>query len=132
MHFKTIKRDEDLPMLDQAKNKKEQKKALCDLLDCKPAELETLILELEGERAAKKMIDKDQMKQTAKKVAKDDEYSDVAAYAKFLEEELQTVRAENSKMLEELMILGKICDHAFEIIGLLRKMMKERNSHETL
>lgn len=127
MHFKTIKRDEILIMLEQAKCKKEQKKVLCDLLDCKPHELETLILELEGERAAKKMIEKDQMKQTAKKVAKDDEYFDVAAYAKFLEEELQTVRAENSKMIEELTILGKICDHAFDIIDWLRKMMKERS-----
>ena len=54
MHFKTIKRDEVLVLLEQAKNKKEQEKILCDLLECKPEELEKLIKELEGERAAHK------------------------------------------------------------------------------
>lgn len=120
MHFKTIKRDEVLPMLEQAKDKKEQKKALCDLLDCKPAELETLILELEGERAAKKMIEKDRMKQTVKKVAKDDEYSDVSAYAKYLEEE-------NYRLIKEKMSLIRICKNLFELNDELRAYLKERN-----
>lgn len=52
MHFKTIKRDKILPMIEQAKDKKEQKSILCDLLQCKPRELEELIKELENERAA--------------------------------------------------------------------------------
>lgn len=52
MNFKTIKRDKVLPMIDQAKDKKEQKKILCDLLECKPSELDELINELETERAA--------------------------------------------------------------------------------
>ncbi len=52
MHFKTINRDKVLPMIEQAKDKKEQKKILCDLLECKPSELEALITELKNERAA--------------------------------------------------------------------------------
>ena len=52
MHFKTIKRDKILPMIEQAKDKKEQKSILCDLLECKPSELEALICELEKEREA--------------------------------------------------------------------------------
>ena len=52
MHFKTIKRDKVLTMIDQAKDKKEQKKILCDLLECKPSELDELINELEMEREA--------------------------------------------------------------------------------
>ena len=52
MNFKTIKRDKVLPMIDQAKDKKEQKKILCDLLECKPSELDELINELEMEREA--------------------------------------------------------------------------------
>ncbi len=52
MHFETIKRDKVLPMIEQAKNKKEQKSILCDLLECKPNELEALICELEKEREA--------------------------------------------------------------------------------
>ncbi len=129
MHFKTIKRDEVLPMLEQAMNKTEQKKILCDLLDCRNEELEKLIKELESERAANKAKEKQDMKKLTAKVARDDEYSDVSAYAKFLEEELNAVRVENSKMFEELTILGKICDHAFNIIELLRKMLKERTKN---
>jgi hypothetical protein len=52
MHFKTIKRDKILPMIEQAKDKKEQKSILCDLLECNKDELEALICELEKERAA--------------------------------------------------------------------------------
>ncbi len=52
MHFKTIKRDKILPMIEQAKDKKEQKSILCDLLECKSDELDVLIKELEKERTA--------------------------------------------------------------------------------
>ena len=52
MHFKTIKRDKILPMIEQAKDKKEQKSILCDLLECNKDELEALICELEKKRAA--------------------------------------------------------------------------------
>lgn len=51
MHFETIKRDEVLPMIEQAKNVKEQKEILCDLLDCADDELEELIEDLRAEKA---------------------------------------------------------------------------------
>lgn len=53
MTFETIKRDEILGILREAKNVKEQKKILCDMLYCTPAELEKLIAELEGEKKAR-------------------------------------------------------------------------------
>ncbi len=53
MTFETIKRDEILGILREAKDVKEQKKILCDMLYCTPAELEKLIAELEGEKKAK-------------------------------------------------------------------------------
>lgn len=127
MHFKTIKRDEVFVLLEQAKNKKEQEKILCDLLECKPEELEKLIKELEGERAAHKAKEKEEMKKATAKVAKDDEFAEISAYAKYLEGELADSRVENERMLQELITLGKICDHAFEVIACLRKMMKARS-----
>ncbi len=53
MTFETINRDEILGILREAKDVKEQKKILCDMLYCTPAELETLIAELEGEKKAR-------------------------------------------------------------------------------
>lgn len=53
MTFETIKRDEILGILREAKNVKEQKKILCDMLYCTPAELEKLIAELESEKKAR-------------------------------------------------------------------------------
>lgn len=53
MTFETINRDEILGILREAKDVKEQKKILCDMLYCTPAELEKLIAELEGEKKAK-------------------------------------------------------------------------------
>ena len=53
MTFETIKRDEILGILREAKDVKEQKKILCDMLYCTPAELEKLIAELEGEKKAR-------------------------------------------------------------------------------
>ena len=73
MHFKTIKRDEVLVNLEQAKNKAEQKKILCDLLECKPSELDELIKKLENEREARKLQEKADMKKIASKVAKDEQ-----------------------------------------------------------
>lgn len=52
MTFETIKRDEILGILREAKNVKEQKKILCDMLYCTSAELEKLIAELESEKKA--------------------------------------------------------------------------------
>ncbi len=51
MHFETIKRDEVLPMLEQAKDPGAQKEILCDLLNCSDDELEELIGELREEKA---------------------------------------------------------------------------------
>lgn len=53
MTFETINRDEILGILREAKDVKEQKKILCDMLYCTPAELEKLIAELEGEKKAR-------------------------------------------------------------------------------
>lgn len=53
MTFETINRDEILGILREAKNVKEQKKILCDMLYCTPAELEKLIAELESEKKAR-------------------------------------------------------------------------------
>ncbi len=50
MHFETIKRDEILPIIDQAKDSEEQKDILCDLLDCSKKELNALVKELRAER----------------------------------------------------------------------------------
>ena len=52
MTFETIKRSEVLKTLREAKNVKNQKKILCDMLYCSPAELEELIKQLESERKA--------------------------------------------------------------------------------
>ena len=103
MQFKTVKRDEILPMIEQAKDVKEQKKILCDLLDCTMKELDALIRELRAERkqngAAEREIDT-----TAKamaKIAASDELAEVTAYAKKLEGEL----AESQARVKELKAL---------------------------
>ena len=118
MHFKTIKRDEVLPMLEQAKNKTEQKKILCDLLDCKCGELDELITELKIERTQAK--ENKEMKKTAARVSNDDALADVSAYAKYLEEE-------NYRLIKEKMALIRICKNLFELNDELRAYLKERN-----
>lgn len=100
MHFKTIKRDEILPMIDQAKNKKEQKKILCQLLECDTGELDALIKELKAEKAEKaaqyelceeasgEALKADD-EALIKKVARDDELAAISAYANELQETLR-------------------------------------------
>ena len=96
MYFETIKRDEILPMIEQAKDKKEQKKILCDLLGCTMKELEALIRELKAER--KKSENDETVKAAVKKVAESDELTEIASYAKKLEGEL----AAKDKELDEI------------------------------
>ena len=54
MRFHTIKRDEILPMIEQAKNPGEQMEILCDLLECSMEELLVLLEELKKERTIKR------------------------------------------------------------------------------
>lgn len=119
MHFKAIKRDEVLVNLEQAKNKAEQKKILCDLLECKPSELDELIKKLENEREARKLQEKADMKKTASKVAKDEQLTEVSAYANYLEEE-------NYRLIKEKMALIRICKNLFELVDELKASLKER------
>lgn len=119
MHFKTIKRDEVLVNLEQAKNKKEQKKILCDLLECKPEELDELIKKLENEREDRKLQEKADMKKMASKVAKDEQLTEVSAYANYLEEE-------NYRLIKEKMALIRICKNLFELVDELKVSLKER------
>lgn len=97
MHFKTIKRDEILPMIEQTKAKKEQKAILCDLLDCTAKELEAIIRELKAERKKKDAAESENdgaVKAAAKKVAESDELTEIAAYAKKLEGDLNAKEKE--------------------------------------
>lgn len=112
MHFKTVKRDEILPMMEQAKNKKEQKKILSDLLDCTVKELEALICELKSEREkndSESRIDEN-VKAVAKKVAESDELTEIAAYAKKLEGDLA---AKEKELAEREIGLGEELEAAW-------------------
>ena len=111
MHFETIKRDEILPMISQAKNKKEQKAILCDLLDCTDEELEALIKELRRER------------EVTAKVAHDDELAEIAAYAKKVEGEIKDRDAEIERLKK---LIENNNDEADRQIAELGKAAAER------
>ncbi len=107
MHFKTIKRDEILPMIEQAKNVKEQKKILCDLIDCSKKELEELIKELFEERGLE---------------SKKNETNKVAPKT----ESKKTWSKDDIKRLRELRSIGKESKEIAEILGRSTQAVKSK------
>ena len=127
MHFKTIKRDEILPMIDQAKNKKEQKKILCQLLECDTGELDALIKELKAEKAEKaaqyELCEKapDETpeaddKALIKKVARDDELAAISAYANELQARLKEKEAKIAALEKALDASTAAEDNYYDIV----------------
>ncbi|MBR3966560.1 MAG: hypothetical protein IKJ91_05750 [Clostridia bacterium] len=143
MHFKTIKRDEILPMIDQAKNKKEQKKILCQLLECDTGELDALIKKLKAEKAEKaaqyelceeasgKAPEADD-KALIKKVARDDELAAISAYANGLQAGLKEKEAVIATLETALDASAAAEDQYKELIRDAEKKLEEKNAALTL
>lgn len=139
MHFKTIKRDKILPMIDQAKNKKEQKKILCQLLECDTGELDALIKELKAEKAEKAAqyelceeapdeSPKADDKALIKKVAQDDELAAISAYANELQAKLREKESEIATLQTALDASTAVEDKYRELVRDAEKKLDERTS----
>ena len=135
MHFKTIKRDEILPMIDQAKNKKEQKKILCQLLECDTGELDALIKKLKAEKAEKaaqyELCEADD-KALVKKVARDDELAAISAYANELQAKLKEKEAVIATLEAAIDASAAAEDQYKELIRDAEKKLEEKNAALTL
>ena len=135
MHFKTIKRDEILPMIDQAKNKKAQKKILCQLLECDKGELDALIKELKAGRAEKavqyepcKEIHVADDKALIKKIAEDDELAAISAYANELQAKLREKESEIATLQTALDASSALEVRYNELIRDAEKKLGEKNT----
>ncbi|MBE6537964.1 MAG: hypothetical protein E7671_00675 [Ruminococcaceae bacterium] len=107
MHFKTIERDEVLPMLEQTKNVKEQKEILCDLLDCNMKELNSLIRELRAEREEAEIKPAPEASKKSPTISEEIE-ADTAEYAKRLEVALFDTQTRADKAEAELKDLKEL------------------------